>query len=297
MSISVVMCAYNAERYIAASLESIKQQSETGFDLIVVDDGSTDRTLEIIKTQLSGWPRSTVLPTENKGIVAAANAGISQARGDFIFRMDADDVAYPDRFRQQMKYLRRNPECVALGTGVLLVDPELAPIMAMPRELDHAGIDAQHMNGAGGAICNPTAAILRDAFVQVGGYQAEFEWAEDFDLFLRLAEVGKLANLPEVQLAYRQHAASVGHARRAIQASRTNLAIAAAHERRGTAAGPLNISGDANSSEAEIHRKWVWWSILGGHPRTARKHALAALKLEPFHTGNARLLLSAMRGH
>ncbi len=190
---------------------------------------------------------------------------------------------------------------MALGTGILLADPDLLPIVKMERKLSHEEIDAANLSGIGSAICHPTVAMRREAVIQVGGYRAKFEWAEDLDLFLRLAEIGSLANLPDVLLTYRQHLASVGYSKRQMQSDRIRLSISDAIKRRNR--GPLQSSkqlaqgNESYASIAEIHRQWGWLALGGGHSKTARKHAFKALVLQPFSQLNARLIACAVRGH
>lgn len=216
----------------------------------------------------------------NKGLVASCNEGIAEARGVYVFRMDQDDVAHPDRFARQVSFLENHLDCVAVGTRVMLADDSMMPIIESSKQLMHADIDAANMEGHGSAICHPTAAIRREALLAVGGYRKEFEWAEDLDLFLRLAEVGRLANLPDVLLTYRQHMNSVGYSMRALQRSRIASAVSAAEQRRGLSRpgstanldtsdadrGDLAVKSDY-AGAGDIYRKWAWLALIGGTRR------------------------------
>ena len=267
----------------------------------MLDDGSTDGSSAAIEKHISGDQRFRVVAGPNKGLVATLNEGIDDARGKYIFRMDADDVCHPTRFAKQFEYLERNSDCVALGTRMMLADEELDPIVAMIGSFTHEEIDAENLRGQGSAMCHPSVAMRRDVLLAVGGYRAEYEYAEDLDLFLRLAESGRLANLPEVLLTYRQHLGSVGYSKRQLQVRRTAMAVDDAKRRRkvelgkGQPVAPTTVAA-TYASTAEIHRKWGWLSLQGGHPSTARKHAWKALKLEPFSPANPRLLACAIRG-
>ena len=297
MDISVVMPVYNAEKFVGEALTSILQQTyKEEVELIVIDDGSTDESLLVVKQHLAGHPKAVVVATRNEGVVAACNAGLNAARGEFVFRMDADDIAHPERFTRQMAYLRQHPKCVVLGTGILLTDPDMRPIVTMDRKLSHQEIDDANLSGIGSAICHPTAAIRRDVAVKLGGYQRQYECAEDLDLFLRMAEVGELANLADVLLDYRQHLGSVGHAKRKQQTRGIRLAIADARRRRGLAQAEPPVCDEGYASKAAIHRMWAWMALQGGHPKTARKHAFMALALQPLNGQNPRLLACAIRG-
>lgn len=299
--VTVFMPVYNAERYVADAINSILVQTFKDFSLIIIDDGSTDNSLAEIRRAVGRDPRCKVTSRENKGIVVTRNEGLRETFGEYLFLMDADDISHLTRLAEQVRYLDMNPECVALGTRVMLADDELAPIIAMVGSFTHEEIDAENLRGQGSAMCNPSVAMRRDALLTVGGYRADYECAEDLDLFLRLAEIGRLVNLPEVLLTYRQHLGSVGYSKRQLQAQRTAMAVDDAKRRRsiklgnGQAAAPATVPA-TYASTAEIHRKWGWLSLQGGHPTTARKHAWKALKLEPFSPANPRLLACAIRG-
>ena len=304
--VSVVLPVFNADRFVRAAIESVLTQTYTDFEFIIIDDGSTDSSLAIIKKAVSADSRCRVISRSNVGLVATCNEGVAESRGAYILRMDQDDISYRERFAAQVAYLNANPECVALGTRVLLADEDLLPIIEAFKLTTHDQIDSENMSGVGSAICHPSAAISREALLAVGGYRAEFEWAEDLDLFLRLAEYGKVGNLPSVFLTYRQHANSVGYSKRRLQRQRAQAAARSARERRYSPDGlpdfQLDLgpgSGGLDSdyeSLADIHRKWAWLSLIGGNVRTARKHAFRAFSLEPFSSRNARLIGCAIRG-
>ena len=303
-AVSVVLPVYNAENFIGQALDSISAQTYRDFEAIVIDDGSTDSSLEVIRTHVGADDRFRIVSRPNRGIVATLNEGIEMATGEYIFRMDADDVSYPSRFEMQLAFFAQNPGCVALGTRTMLADEELLPIIEMVGSFTHEEIDAENLRGQGSAMCHPSVAMRRESVLAVGGYRARYEWAEDLDLFLRLAEVGTLANLRDVLITYRQHLASVGHGKRMLQMERTSLAVAEATRRRGERAGkafaaaPTETTAPSGyASIAEIHRKWGWLALQGGHPKTARKHAFEALKLQPFNPANPRLIACAVRGY
>ena len=302
--ISVVLPVYNAERFVGAALDSLRAQSWHDYEVIVLDDGSTDGSSVAIQKNIAGDPRFRVVARPNKGLVATLNEGILEARGRYIFRMDADDVSHPRRFERELAYLESHGDCVIVGTRILLGDEELLPIIEMIGSLTHEEIDAENLRGKGLAMCHPSVAIRRDALLSIGGYRSEFEWAEDLDLFLRLGEVGRLANLPDVLLTYRQHVTSVGYSKRRIQVERAAAAVGEAHVRRGvnpcaahTAEASDSTALYVDPSIAAIHRRWSWMALQGGFPKTARKHALKALKLEPFSPANPKLLACALRGY
>ena len=295
-AISVILPVFNGARYVSEAIRSITNQSFRDFELIIIDDGSTDNSLKIIELIIAGDDRCRVLSRENKGIVFSCNQALAMARGDYVFRMDADDIAMPHRFERQVSYLRLNPNCVALGTGALLIDPDGLPLTKYSTVFDHEGIDSAHLNGIT-LIVHPTVAMQRQAAIGVGGYRQEYEWAEDIDLFLRLAEIGRLANLPDILLEYRQHLGSVGHAKRAKQLEAQFAATVDARRRRGLPQLQIQRDSGGGMAVADVHRKWAWWALSEGNIRTARKHAFRALRLDPMNPDNIRLVGCAVRGH
>ena len=147
---------------------------------------------------------------------------------------------------------------------------------------------------------NPSAMIRKSAFFKVGMYKNEYLHAEDIDLYLRLAEVGKLANLPEILLQYRQHTASIGYKHSKLQQISTAKAITAARQRRGL---PVNTSADSPKTQisehtplADIYAKWAWWSLGAGNLVTAKRYGFRAFLMRPFKITNIKLLLCLLRG-
>lgn len=296
---SVILPVYNAGEYLDAAIESVLGQSFTDFELLLLNDGSTDGSLDRLNHFAHLDTRCTVHSWLNRGLIQTLNEGIRLARADILFRMDADDICRPYRFERQMAYLRAHPECVAVGTQVMLIDPEGQPIRPFIEETGHEAIDAAHLAGKGGAIAHPAAAMRKAALVGAGGYRAEFLHAEDIDLFLRLAEVGRLANLPEVLLDYRQHPNSIGYRHAQAQRDSARRAVAEARQRRGfgeLAPLPDNELSPSQVTMADVHRKWGWWALGGGHLDTAKKHAWKAFKLDSLNIENVKLCACVIRG-
>lgn len=211
--ISVLMTVYNRQEFLKAALHSILDQTLRDFEFIIVDDGSTDGSTAILRDYAAREPRIRLLVKENQGLIQALNDGLDLARGEFIARMDSDDVARPNRFAKQIGYLQSHPEVVCLGSCSRYMDANGVPLFNRRMPLSHEQIDAFHLGGIGGWIQHPTAMIRRSAFDKVGRYDARYLYAEDYELWFRLARVGKLANLPDVLLNYRLHADAVSQAK------------------------------------------------------------------------------------
>lgn len=299
--VSVVMPVYNAEAYVSEAIESVLAQTFSDFEFIILDDGSTDRSLQILRQYQHDDSRIKIISRENRGLIATLNEGIDCAKGRYIARMDADDIALPERFSRQVEFLEHHPNHVVVGSKVLLIDPEGLPICPFSTLTEHEAIDAAHMQGQGGAICHPASMLRRDVLQKVGGYRPEMKHAEDFDLFLRLAEVGKVANLPHILLKYRMHENSVGHTKRIEQLKSGFQALKEAYSRRSldfqiTFLDEV-LSHESDSSLSKIHRVWAWQSLVSGNVKTARKHAFLALKNNLISLDSWKVFACAMRGY
>lgn len=231
--ISVVMPVYNAERYLRIAVDSILAQTVSDFELIAVDDGSKDKSKAILDAYAAKDPRVRVISRPNTGIVGALNDGLAAARGEFIARMDGDDWVTPDRFAKQLALLRAHPEYVCVGSQFNYMDSKGALIKWSPRETDPKKVEQTLLEGDGGALIHPVIMGRRSAFEAAGGYRAEAQWVEDFDLYLRLARIGQLSNVPEVLLHYRYHTQSVNFTRNEGRHQRKLWVLEQAHAARG----------------------------------------------------------------
>jgi glycosyltransferase involved in cell wall biosynthesis len=295
--ISVVMTVYNAARFVGEAIESILNQTFGNLELIVVDDGSKDDSLAVLRRYAKAHARVKVLTRPNGGCWIASNDGLAASRGKLIARMDADDVSMPDRLEKQVAFLDANPQVVCVGSHVLLIDADGAPLRVMPdpSRLTHKDIDKGHLTGGGQVMYHPSVLIRREALEKIGLYR-EWPAALDLDLFLRLAEVGELANLPDVLLKYRQHMGSIGHAKMKLQLETCREMVRQAYVRRGQMlASNIGFDKIKQMTETEQHRKWAWWALKGGHVPSARKHARKALRKSLFSTASWRVMLCALR--
>ena len=296
--VSVILPAYNAARYVGTAVGSILAQSFDDFELIVLDDGSSDETLHMVQDLAIRDARIRVVSRANLGLVATLNELVGLARGKFIARMDADDISHPDRLRLQIEYLQSHPECVALGTRALYIDPDGLPIHELVDCFSHEQIEQVLLRPEIGVL-HPTVMMRRAEVVRIGGYRSEYRHAEDLDLFLRLGEAGKLANLPQVLLWYRVHLSSVSHANTVEQKQSARRAVRDALDRRQVSAVGPTVADELSAPETidGLHRKWAWWALSARNIATARKHALRALLRAPSRPGNWLVLACALRGH
>ncbi|MDF0530641.1 glycosyltransferase [Tsukamurella sp. 8F] len=226
LDISVVLPFYNAAATLSQAIESVLEQRGVPFELVLIDDGSSDGSPEIAARYASD-PRVRLISHPNKGLSASLNIGVEQARADLIARMDADDVSLPGRLEHQVQYLRENPDVVLLGGQMVrLVGDERTTKSSFP--VDHERIVSALLQGQH-AISHPTVAFRKDAVLEVGGYWNE-GLAEDWDLYLKLAEHGRLANLRDTVLDYRYHGSGINAD--SMRTVRTNIALAVENHRR-----------------------------------------------------------------
>jgi len=295
--VSVIIPAYNAERYLLEAVSSTLCQSYDDFECLIVDDGSIDRTPALLEELAQRDARIKPIRIPHGGIVEALNAGLCEARGDLIARMDADDICMPDRFQKQIQYLDAHPECVAVGSGVILVDPFNAEIQQVSVSEDHGRIDADLLRGHGTAIFHPAAMIRKSALLAVGGYRPEFQWSEDIDVFLRLAEKGKLANLPEPLVRIRQHFSSVSKNKIDLQRRRRTRLLGEAYRRRGLAApAEINVNSQNHLSRYEQLLEWGRNAVATRNLAAARRHAYAAVRSKPLKLDSWGLAYHALAG-
>lgn len=200
--ISIILPVYNGDLFLKEAIHSILTQSLEDFELIVVNDGSTDTTLEIIKT-FSTDPRIKFISRENRGLVASLNEGIELSSGSYIARQDADDISEPDRFKKQFELLQSNPSTVIVGSSIKTLD------MKGSIKNKHFVIQNNNALKAELLVRSPFAhgsvMIRKSALVKAGGYQ-QADWpAEDYGLWVRMASLGKFANLKETLYQYREN--------------------------------------------------------------------------------------------
>jgi len=297
-SISVVLGVYNCQRYIADAVEGILGQTFRDFEFIVVDDGSTDLTTDILRRYESKDERLRVVRIPHGGIVDAANAGLSIARALLIARADADDICLPDRFEKQFAYLAEHPEVVCLGSRMLVMEPYGSALGESDHKLTHEEIDAELLRGSGWAVPQPVAMMRMDAVLEVGGYRKEYLWSEDLDLFLRLAEVGRMANLPDVLVKYRTHPGSTNHLLPHVQVELTRKCIIETYRRRGLPApADLNLMSPFQNRRVDKYIAWAWAALRDKNVKGAREHAIRAVRERPFAVEPWKAAYCAWRGH
>jgi len=221
-AVSILVAVHNGERFIAETVDSALAQSFEDLELVVVDDGSTDATAEILAAYAEADRRVRVHRQAHTGVSAARNRGIEACRGPLIALLDGDDVMKPDRLRTQLRFLAENPDAGLVGGQVDVVDEDGRKFAEAAYPCDDAGIreGLQRSN----AFVHSAVTVRTEVLRGVGGYRHLFVVAQDLDLWLRIAERSRLANLPQKVVSYRIHSTQASTTKIELQAT---MALAA----------------------------------------------------------------------
>jgi hypothetical protein len=258
--VSVVMAVCDGERFVAEAIESLRNQTLGDFEVIVVDDGSTDATPRIVDALAAEDDRILLHVRPHAGYPAALNAGWQAARGEYVGILDADDLAEPARLERQLHYLERHPEVAVVGGALLLVTTDGRPfyIAAYPVSPAEARQALRNRSPLG-----HTAALTRRSVLEeMGGYRSTFPLAEDYDLWLRISERYAVANLPDIVGRYRIHGGNgsiVG-----IRQQAESMAAA-----RAEALGMR--PDDAEIAQAELELA-LWWAQIAARAGEGWRH-------------------------
>lgn len=294
--ISVIMPVYNSLRYLDAAIDSILQQSFKDFELLIFDDGSTDGSRERLQQYAAKDSRIQLFLREHGGLTLLLNEGLKKAKGKYIARMDSDDISIKNRFETQLDFLNQNPDCVAVGSEILRIDPSGLPIGIKGQPTSHEDILHAFLNGKGGSINHPSAMFPRAALENIGGYNPDLEPAEDFDLFIRLSEVGQLANLPHVLIKYRLHCKRTTDLRRVVQLEKVQEIVHRAWSNRGLGEPPTDLlKTQPILSPTESRRHWVRAATSHGYFLTSLKHSLILLAHKPYSLNRWKMVLKASK--
>jgi len=296
--VSVLLPVYNAERYLAEAVESILNQSFSDFELLITDDGSTDSSLQILQSYATQDPRIRLKSRANRGLIFTLNEMLAEAQGELLARMDADDIATPERLALQTEFLQSHPDVVCLGGAFDLIDAQGRCVQWIPMPEQNAEI--QQLLLMGRTIINhPCALIRRTALQQIGGYDPQMPTVEDLDMLLKLGEIGQLANLSATVLQYRFHLESVSAQNILFQTEMAQTACQQAWKRRG-------ISGQFDSpqpwyrplptpaSQQQFFHRYGWWAFCSGFRLTAARCGLQAILARPQTLESWKLLICAL---
>jgi len=290
--ISVLMAVFNGERYLSQAIDSILNQTFPDFEFLILDDGSTDRSFAILRGYATRDPRIHLTHRDNQGLTRSLNELMQQARGELIARIDADDIALPERFKRQVLFLAQNSDVVCVGSSLDWIDEQGRFIAHCPMPEGNDELQ-QLMLGGISMLHHPCAMFRRLAALQVGGYDERLKTSADLDLWLKLGEIGNLANLPETLLLYRLHPQSITNAKQMQQANDALAACQCAWERRGIEGTFIRQPADHLwQYEFWLHNGWK--NVLKGERDAARRCGQRAIALKPWGRSGWKLLLASL---
>ena len=222
--VTVMMPVYNARPYVRAAVASVLSQTFANLKLLIVDDGSDDGCAELLQELASTDARIELIRRGRMGQVETRNELLQRAQTELVACADADDISLPTRLADQLAVMKRDSDLVVLGTQLRIMDVNGHVRGHMPRQTGAHNVRKALLRGA--AISQPSSMLRRTAIIAAGGYRKCYEHAEDYDMLLRAAEMGKVDNAEGVGIHYRVHQQSVSHRHAIRQMASADLARA-----------------------------------------------------------------------
>lgn len=298
-SVSVIIPCYNAERYIGATIDSVLAQGHTDLEIIVVDDGSRDGSVALVRDR---FPAVRVIEQANQGVAAARNNGIACASGHWIAFVDADDIWLPGKLRAQFNAIFATPACRMSYTAWQVWSCDApSPSAASLAELDAAGTDRTRWTGASGwiypqllldcVVWTSTVLLERSLLAETGGFDPTLRVGEDYDLWLRASRVTPIIRVSQPFALYRMHAASI------TQSMPTENYRAIVIGRALSQWGLESPDGQQANGDAVRHQLAKSWSdfaaaqLQAGNLEQATCSAFTALRYSIVHCAGWKVLL------
>lgn len=296
--ITVLMPAYNAEKYICEAIMSVLRQTYRNFELLIVNDGSTDRTQMIVEAFRDD--RIILINKEkNEGVAAALNTGLIHARAGYIARFDADDICVPERLEKQLRFLQQNPEHILVGSDVDYI-LDNGEFLFSFKCIAHTHEDIMQKLYFYTPFAHPAVMFKKEAVMNVGGYQENAHNFEDYLLWINLAKSGRMQNLPEPLIKYRLNPFSItidekwrGKRFRELKRAAVNRGFITAHE-------ADEILGIIKNQDISKIKHGAYNALCGKkflannyQPQKARKHIIKAIQINPLRFDSYLLYLAS----
>lgn len=288
--ITVLMPAYNAGKYIADAIRSVLAQSFTDFELLIVDDGSSDDTIAVIKSFTD--ERVILLEQSHGGVSKALNTGLLQARGKYIARFDSDDLCYEHRLQRQFSFLETHPEYVVVGS-------DADYMLESGEHLFHFNCIAHSHEEIAAKLyfycpfIHSGVMYRKDLVLKVGGYSLRAHNFEDYFLWTQLASHGKFCNLPEALIRVRFNPASVTiderwRGARFRKLKRNAIYLGTITEKEGEEIHSIILKQDVSRIKQGAYYALCAKKFLTDNyqPRRARNFAVHAFRINPFRLDN-----------
>jgi glycosyltransferase involved in cell wall biosynthesis len=308
-TVSVLMPVRNGERFIVEAAESVLSQSVAELELVIVDDGSTDSTPRVLERLAAADSRVVVDRRQpGRNVAQILNVAAELSRAPLLARLDADDVALPNRFQRQIDYLAAHPEVALLGGQAAMVDERGREFGKAEYPLEDGAL-REHLR-SGNPFVHSAVTMRREAFEAAGGYRENFDHGEDLDLWLRLADEHRIANLPDVVVQYRIHGTQLSLRKQEDQALFAAAAHASAAIRSTSGSDPfegvdpideallLSQGGNREELTASIVESITWLARTtdrAGYPDSARRLFDAAYAKARSDSGSQALVASVHR--
>lgn len=303
--VSVLMPVRDSERYLRSACESILHQTLRDLELVVLDNGSVDGSVAIVEALATDDDRVRLISQEWRPLIESRNQLLQTAQAPIVAWMDSDDISHPRRLEIQLAMLEESPDLVCVGGAARVIDPEGDPI-DFENHPEHHDEIVRRQRQAGGAMRFPATMMRKDAALAVGGFRNPFLMCEDLDLLLRLSEVGRLANTPEIVLDYREHLTNTSRVLGHRWPVYRDLVLKLAAERAEKGSDALSRGEEAvlefpnaplpTDLAWRTHDEWARRALHAGHPKTARKHMRLALAARPWRVGSWKLWTRVLIG-
>ena len=272
--VTVLMSVYNGEKYLQEAIDSILGQTFKDFEFLIVNDGSTDKTVEILESYND--PRIKIINNEkNIGLTKSLNKGLRLASGEYIARQDADDISLSTRFEEELKFFEKNSNVALTGTDYFLINEKDEIIHTVNCFTENSKLKEKLLEG--NQFGHGSIMFKKECIDKVGAYREEFEFSQDYDFYLRVAEIYDIANIPEPLYKWRININSVSVRKKALQDKYALLAIELAKERRQSGKDKLQslkreeinkfidsylISKSEYQSKKEIAQNYCFWGRI-----------------------------------
>lgn len=297
--VSVIMAVYNGEKYLKECIDSILNQTFSDFEFIIINDGSTDKTEEIVKNAMKKDKRIKLISNkENRGRAVARNQGLKIANGEYIAVIDSDDIALPQRLEKQVKFLDENQDVGLVGTWFYVIDEDGKIIGKEKNPVSDEMIREKILKAM--PFCHSSLMWRKECIEKVGGYRKEFSLSQDYDLVLRISEKYKVANIPEFLCMRRYHPDAITVIKKREQEKFGKLAQILAEERRLYGKDSLEIPekrekilkliesfGDSEKNPrkqlSQIYKGYGLGKLILGEKESARYSFKKAIENNPFN--------------
>jgi glycosyltransferase involved in cell wall biosynthesis len=289
-SITVLMPAYNAGNYIAQAIRSVLRQSFTDFELLIVDDGSTDSTAKIVRSFKD--PRIIMVQQENKGVAAALNVGLKHARAPYIARFDADDVCYPERLKIQYDFIIAHPEYSIIGSAADYMDAENNHIFTQ-HPVAHLNEEIKELSYTVCPFIHSSVFYKKEVVLENGGYNEHAYTYEDHFLWVNILKNTKACNLSQPLLKVRLNPDSVTIDEKWRTRKFKEIKYASLKNRVISPAEGAELKRIAKEQSLPKIKEGSYYALCGKkflvnnyHPEKARFHVVKAIEIHPFRVDN-----------